>query len=94
MITTTNYGGVQTTTIEEGDWRYTRGGWANPWTVTHTPSGITFTIGKTTIVEVREAVRDLAPDLFTETEPVETAQYTVEPKFDREFTGHRRGEIR
>lgn len=86
--------GVKTSTLVEGDWEFKRVGWANPWTATHEPTGIVLKTGKADLTEAKQAARSLAPHMFP-TETVEPGvRYTVEPRFDRRFTGHRQGEPR
>lgn len=75
MISQRTIGGVKTTTIEEGDWRYQRVGWGGPWVVTHVPSGTVVEHGKSELPDVKQAVRTLRPDLCAEV--ASTARYDV-----------------
>lgn len=93
MISTRTVDGVTTTTIEEGDWQFQRPGWGAAWVATHLPSGTAIETKQQELAGARSVARELMPDLAP-AEPAVPVRYTVDSRFDRRFTGHRRGDPR
>ncbi|HEV2927971.1 MAG TPA: hypothetical protein VGW74_04700 [Propionibacteriaceae bacterium] len=91
MISVRTVNGVQTITLDEGDWQFRRIGWA-PWTATHVPTDTVIPTGTTDVNEARLVAR--AQILDQPPAAAEAVRYTVESRFNRRFGPHRQGEPR